>query len=488
MISSTDSLGSGGPAPAPRAGAPRGGPTDPSHDEELRRGILRTTVSRPVAGGLAALFLLVIYAVPIGQAVRDKLNGDQSILLDLFRHAPTKENIKQFEEDLDQASAPREYVRPRVQAALTRAGGYGNSKAVVGRGGWLFYGPGVTAVGGPGLLDPALMESRKKAALDAGDPAVSPDPRPAILDFGRFLAGRGIKLVLFPVPDKAGLQPVELHGRARDLGQPPARNPDERRLADQLGAAGILVFDPSPAVLAPDAAPYFLRQDTHWTPAWMERAAAELAEFLIARGAVARAPAAGEARRWQAVARTVARVGDVTDMLGLPDGQTLFAPETITVHEVQDPAGRPFEADPRAGVLLLGDSFTNVFSLDQMGWGAGAGLGPQLARALGRDVDVIAQNDAGAYATRQRLFNLLADDATAEPAAAPGKIPPAAPDGAGHRLDGKTVVVWELASRELAVGDFRPLDWSGLKRAPAPPPAAAATTAPPAARPAARAP
>jgi hypothetical protein len=24
------------------------------------------------------------------------------------------------------------------------------------------------------------------------------------------------------------------------------------------------------------------------------------------------------------------------------------------------------------------------------------------------------------------------------------------------------VVVWELASRELAVGDFKPLDWSSL--------------------------
>ena len=68
-------------------------------------------------------------------------------------------------------------------------------------------------------------------------------------------------------------------------------------------------------------------------------------------------------------------------MLGLPEGQTLFAPETETVHQVQDATGAPFEPsdvpNAHAHVLLLGDSFTNVFSLEQMGWGASAGLGPQ---------------------------------------------------------------------------------------------------------------
>jgi alginate O-acetyltransferase complex protein AlgJ len=91
-------------------------------------------------------------------------------------------------------------------------------------------------------------------------------------------------------------------------------------------------------------------------------------------------------------------------------------------------------------VLLLGDSFTNVFSLEPMGWGEGAGLGPQLARALGRDVDVLAQNDSGAFATRQLLWNALA--------------------GGEDRLAGKQVVVWEFASRELAVGNWKPLDWA----------------------------
>jgi SGNH hydrolase-like domain, acetyltransferase AlgX len=433
----------------------RGGPTDPSHDEDLRRGILVTTVSRPVAGVLVFAFLLLIAAVPVGQAVRDKVNGDEAVLLDLFRHAPTKDNIKQFEEDLDKASTAREYVRPRMQAVLTRWGGFGNTKAVIGRDGWLFYAPGVTSVGGPGFLNRAIIESRKKAALDAGDPAIFPDPRPAILDFGRYLAGRGIKLVVFPVPDKASLQPfelhgrelrgLELHGRNGDAGRRPGRNVDAARLTDELRAAGILVFDPSPDQLARGAPPYFLRQDTHWTPEWMEIVADRLAQVLPAAGAVGPATAPGP---WRAVAKTVTRVGDVTDMLGLPEGQTLFAPQSVTVHEVHDQSDKVFEPNERADVLLLGDSFTNVFSLEQMGWGAGAGFGAQLARALGRDVDVIAQNDSGAYATRQLLFNALTGTG--------GDAPP----GAGDRLTGKKIVIWEFASRELAVGNWKPIDWS----------------------------
>ena len=416
-----------------------GGPTDPAHDEELRRGILKTDVTRPTALALLAAFVLVIVAVPIGQTVRDAVMGDDFVLRDLFRRAPTRDNIKQLEEDLEKASAPRAFVRPRVQALLTRWGGFGNSKAVVGRNGWLFYGPGVAAVGGPGFLDPGVQRARQKAARDAGDPPVFPDPRPAILDLARFLARRGIKLVVFPVPDKASLQPNQLHGRAGRGAAVPARIPDADRLAAELRAAGVLVFDPSPDRLAPEAAPYFLVQDTHWRPAWMQAVADQLSRFLLVQAKLADRPV----QLWRVAARDVTRVGDVTDMLGLPDDQKLFAPQTVTVMEVRDQANHLFEPQSAADVLLLGDSFTNVFSLEAMGWGEGAGLGPHLARALARDVDVLAQNDAGAFATRQLLWNALA--------------------GGEDRLKGKRVVVWEFASRELAVGNWKPLDWSRLE-------------------------
>ena len=416
----------------------RGGPTDPSHDENLRRGILPTDVARPVAALLVGVFLLIIYAIPIGQAIRDKVAGDDSVLLDLFRRRPNRENIKQFEDDLNKASTPREWVRPRVQAFLTRHGGYGNVKAVLGRSGWLYYAPGVTAVSGPGFLEPAQLALRAAAALD-DEGTVAPDPRPAILDFAAFLRSRGITLVVMPVPDKASLQPVELTGRSRDGSGTPAHNPDRGRLANDLRAAGVVVFDPMPETLSAGAPPRFLQQDTHWRPEWMDQVAVTLARLLGDH-----ALAVGPARAWHRTAKAVSRVGDVTDMLGLPEDQTLYAPESVTIDEVRDAEDKLFEPSEKAAVLLLGDSFTNVFSLDAMGWGEGAGLGPHLALALGRDIDVIAQNDSGAFATRQRRWNARAGG---EP-------------GGSDRLAGKKVVVWEFASRELAVGNWKPLDWS----------------------------
>src|SRR3954466_1076238 len=292
------------PAHAVASAPHRGGPTDPSHDADLRRGILRTTISRRVAWALVLPFLLVVYAIPVGQVIRDKRAGDDSVLLDLFRRAPTRENIRQFEDDLDKASTAREYLRPLMQAELTRFGRYGNSKATRGRGAWLFSAPGITALGGPPFLDPTVLEARRSAAEGAGNAAVSPDPRPAVIEFARFLATRGIRLVMFPVPDKASLQPAELHGRARDASGPPARNPDAGRLAAELAAAGVLVFDPTPAALRPGEAPYFMRQDTHWTPAWMEDVAGQLALFLTDHGLVAREAAPGRAPRWRAIAKT----------------------------------------------------------------------------------------------------------------------------------------------------------------------------------------
>jgi hypothetical protein len=136
----------------------------------------------------------------------------------------------------------------------------------------------------------------------------------------------------------------------------------------------------------------------------------------------------------------IERVGDVTDMLKLPEEQKIFPPERVTIQVVKDASGTPWEPDPKGDVLLLGDSFTNVFTMDFMGWGGAAGLAPHLAVALGRPIDVIAQNDSGAFATRQALALELA--------------------GGTDRLAGKRVVIWEFAVRELSVGDWKPVDYT----------------------------
>jgi len=415
------------------AAAHAGGPTDPSHDENLRRGVIATDVSRGVAWGLCLLFLAAIYGLPLSQAYLEKRADEESPLLDLFRRAPSAENLHSVEKGVEEASYPKSFVQPRLQALLTRLGHVGNKLAVVGPSGWLFYTPGVRYVGGPGFLDHDAQRSREKEALDAGQERIHADPRPAILAFHRALAQRGIRLVLLPMPDKAEVQPHELHGRA--AAQRP-QNIDYDRFATELREQGVAIFEARGSLPKVAQKPLFLAQDTHYTPEWMERVSGDLARYVRDLGVLE--PRASLALR--AVAQPVARVGDLVDMLKLPEGQQLFAPQAVVVHQVQDETGTAWEPDPKADVLLLGDSFTNIFSLEGMGWGAAAGLGPQLALALQRPLDVIAQNDSGAYATRQALAREL--------------------EAGQDRLQGKRVVIWEFASRELAVGDWKPIDWA----------------------------
>jgi alginate O-acetyltransferase complex protein AlgJ len=420
----------------------RGGPTDPSHDAQLRRGILQTYVSRSNALSATLFFLIFIYAVPLSQAILEKIRGDDLVLLDLFRHVPTKASLRQFEDDLDQASYAKEATQPRVQALLTQFGRVGNKRAVVGLKHWLYYKPGITHLGGPGFLERDAIEVRQRAAVEAGEPPIHGDPRPAIVAFQEALSKRGIKLILFPVPDKAMLQPLELHGRGGPAGHllPVAHNLDWDRFVGEMRTRGVTVFDPAPPALHSGEAPRFLVQDTHWTPEWMESVARDLAALV---GKTVDLPRPASPLKFKRVAQSVESLGDVAVMLKLPQDQRIFVPQRVTIQQVQDDADNPWEPDPKGDVLLLGDSFTNVFSMEPMGWGTSAGLGAQLAFSLGRGVDVIAQNDSGAFATRAALWDAL--------------------HAGEDRLAGKKTVIWEFASRELSVGDWKPIDWSAAQ-------------------------
>jgi alginate O-acetyltransferase complex protein AlgJ len=420
-----------------------GGPTDPTGDEQLRRGIIATDVSRGAAWLLTLLFLGAIYAVPLAQAYLEKREDEESPLVDLVRRPPTAENLRQIEKGIEDASYAKSWVQPRVQLLLTRLARVGNKLAVVGHGGWLYYTPGVQHVGGPGFLEPEVLRGRAREALDAGQEPIHPDPRPAIFAFQQALAQRGIRLVLLPMPDKAGIEPGPLLGRDGRVEM--AQNVDYDRFLSELRAAGVAVLDARRSVPEPRTEPLFLAQDTHFTPGYMERIAADLGQLVIGLGVL---PELAEKPVLRGAPQPASRVGDLVDMLKLPDDQSLFQAESVVVHQVQDAAGTPWEPDESADVLLLGDSFTNIFTLEGMGWGNASGLAPHLALALGRPIDVIAQNDSGAFATRQALARAL--------------------NAGQDRLAGKRVVVWEFAARELSVGDWIPLDFPTPKPAGAP--------------------
>jgi len=141
--------------------------------------------------------------------------------------------------------------------------------------------------------------------------------------------------------------------------------------------------------------------------------------------------------------KDIKSLGDVAKMLKLPSKQDLFSEEAVTIHPVSDEAGMPWRPNSNAQVLLLGDSFANIYSLETMNWGSAAGLAEHLSLSLNRPVDTLLQNDNGAYATRKMLSRELAQGV--------------------DRLAGKKVVIWQFAARELSVGDWKMIDMT-LKR------------------------
>jgi alginate O-acetyltransferase complex protein AlgJ len=145
--------------------------------------------------------------------------------------------------------------------------------------------------------------------------------------------------------------------------------------------------------------------------------------------------AAGD-ERWRGVPISVTRVGDLVDALKLGPKQTVFAPQTVTVTQVVDAtSGKPWQPTEAAEVLLLGDSYTNIYTVSQMGWGEAAGFAPHLALHLNRDLDCIAMNGGGASATRNALAKRPAPFA------------------------GKKTIVWQFSIRDLAAEEWQPVDW-----------------------------
>ncbi|HWM92482.1 MAG TPA: hypothetical protein VN493_17080 [Thermoanaerobaculia bacterium] len=372
---------------------------------QAREELGHTAVSPWLAALLTGVFLGMIVAVPLLQP------NPAEPFKELAADRPLLDSIVRFEDRLEEESWVVEDLLPPVQHFLTGVLGTGNEQVYPGRDGWLFYRPAVDSLTGPGFLDEDILDIRRLE--------VEPDPRPALLDLHSHLKDRGIRMVVLPVPVKAAVHPEKLTPREV---RPPVRNASWERFVQGLEREGIAVIDLAPA------RPQYLATDTHWTPDGMELAAKALAGWIRAS-----VPLQGPETVWQREERQVEGLGDLARMLELPPGQRLFLPQRVTVHPVSN-----WRPDPAAEVLILGDSYTNVFSRSDLGWGTGAGLAEQLAFHLRRPVDRIAMNAGGAWASRQALARELA---------------------AGRdRLAGKKVVIVEFSARELSVGDWRRID------------------------------
>lgn len=416
-----------------------------TREELAQREIGHTQISPWLARWMVVGFLLFIAAVPLIQLVVDWDNlqpwslssirqfvysrGERSFVeRGLQKNREALAAMASFEEGLEEESLLQTTLLAPGQRLLLGFG-HGNEKVYPGQRGWLFYVADMEYLMGPGFLDPWQIEQRRWSSKPWQDP-IQPDPLLAIVDFGRQLARRGILLMVMPTPSKAALQPSLFHPGRYD---PPLENRSWSEFVRRLREAGVALFDPGPLLVPSQQKrfyPLYLKTDTHWRPEAMEKVAKALAKRIKAQGLLA-------APSWllKRVEQEISNNGDIEAMLRLKEGGGGYPQETVTIHRVLRPGKELWQPSLDAEILLLGDSFANIYSLGGMGWGAGAGLGEQLSYFLQSPLDLVLQNDGGSFASRALLAKELSR----------GR----------DRLAGKKVVIWQFASRELALGDWK---------------------------------
>ena len=435
--------------------------------EEMARREAGHTLIRPgLSWGLIILFLLVILSVPLVQHIaefRDYAEGKRRSLLpqvyDVFSLLPAAmtasgdsgssgilsrvftvnrhllKEMKGFEETLDDQSIIGKWIRPKIQYVLTAWLGAGNEKAYCGVQSWLFYRPGVDYLSGPPFLHPVQLQKRAAGGSEWATP-IEPDPRIAILHLKEQLSHRNIELIIVPTPIKAMIYPEKLShryvGRQTEL-----QNPSYERFKEEMEREGVLVFDAAPLLIGAKAKGgqvQYLANDTHWRPEAVELTAEKLKDFIREHVSLPVLTPSG----YRAERSVMTQLGDLAIMLGLPVKQQIFPREKVSIRKVLGAGGEPWQPQKTADVLVLGDSFSNIYSLGAMGWGEGSGFIEQLSYALQRPLDRITRNDNGSYATREFLAAEMAK----------GR----------DRLAGKRLVIYQFAIRELAVGNWKRID------------------------------
>lgn len=364
-----------------------------SREIEANEEIRSTQINRRLAVVVCTLFVLMITAVPVVQLI-------------------SKGMPKEWTDDALRTSCYMENaLTSHYQQLLTSILHSGNEKAIVGKEeGWLFYKPDVAHLTLP--IDPQSEE--------------------CIMHMKKQLDERGIRLVLLPTPLKPMICPHQLN---HDFAEGKLLvHPEFHLWAERLKKAGVTVVNPMQSLFELNkTVPAFLRTDTHWSPEGMKTAASLLAntigeEFSGVQSAT-----------YHAVDSTVCHRGDIYSMLRLAKEVNWIPAEQIKTETVLDAAGLFHSRQKQAEILLLGDSFTNIYSVANMGWGRAAGLAEHLSFLLQCPIDVISRNDGGSYATRQMLRDDMAKG--------------------NDRLAGKKVIIWQFAMRELSTGNWKTMDF-----------------------------
>lgn len=413
-----------------------------------------TEIDSKTAWMMIVLFLSIIFSVPLLQLILDIKNPDQSPqVFEVKRLLPTAKEISSinsfssgskvnnrilreinsFEKDLENNSILQKTLLAPAQEFLSGVLKAGNEKAYCGRNGWLFYRPGIDHLTQKGFLDPHVLKSRAKSGGE-WEEAIQPDPVEAIVHFKNQLSKRGIELILMPVPIKPSVHPEQFsarfNGNIKIL-----RNASFNQFLDRLKEENIWVFDTAPVMESlkeSQRTPLYLETDTHWAPFTMEKIASELATYIKKSEINFVTKYEKKLNRKEI---SVSNLGDIATMLKLSSTQRVYSKQAVTVKSVAFADGRTWESDEQSEILFLGDSFSNIFSLEGMNWGKAAGFVEQLSFELNSPIDKLAINDNGAHASRGLLAQELMRG--------------------NDRLAGKKIVIWEFAERELSVGNWK---------------------------------
>lgn len=405
-----------------------------------------TAISQKVSWLLCAFFLISIFSVPLVQYTIKSAGPIISDFWAVSQVEPKKEDslftridqrnthflqgLDVLETSLEEESFLRSFFLPPLQSILVNVLGQGNEKVVAGKDGWLFFRPGVDSITGQPFLDESRQQMRYEGH-ELWEKPVQPDPLLAIVDFHRQLQELGVELIVVPVPIKPSIHAEKLS--SIDFSNPP-KNRSWNDFLLRLKENNIKVFD-SRSILEKYAEKHgqaYLATDTHWLPGAMDDVAKSLAtqvkdEFADLFGS----------SDYILQASTLEGEGDISRMLTLPE-TTHRHVQSVNIQQVMNGENELWQPERDAEILLLGDSFTNIYSTMSLGWGRSAGFAEHLSYHLRTPLDLIGKNDSGAYVTREVLSQELAR----------GR----------DRLTGKKLVIWEFAERELSLGDWKLID------------------------------
>ena len=297
----------------------------------------------------------------------------------------------------------------------------GSKEVMIGKDGWLFHRPSFDL----------LTHKVGKPGKDFNGPQAAIE---AIADLSIALNERGIKLVVMPTWPKTAGQPEQLGASASHKNQIEKPAWFDAWSAE-VQKTGAYLHDPADSILKSKSAQNgiaYLRTDSHWNPVTMMTCARDLADAVVAKNWITRG-----AESSLMVERKITNEGDLARMLRLPQGS--FTTEQTTISEVRTQSKERWLPSRQSPVLLMGDSYSNIFSLKSMGWGEDAGFSEHLGARLGFPIDCILRNGDGASATRAELSAELAR----------GR----------DRLEGKKLVIWQFSATELIAGNWEPMTY-----------------------------